>query len=794
MKYINQRESFLKKYKSTELIKEDSGPFANDILWGDSLIGRLINSAIRKTVIANNLRQMGQVEQRLRDTFESMIGESVVNDFDDSEKKMYNNAVMFSFLNSLKTAVENDEPLVELKKITNACITKVEDDDDIEDKDDLLDQLNKWMEFLDSIANTQTNVNYNLYFQNFNALYNIFLQYLKIKPVKVEIGKEYKYDSGNGVETVKVISLRNPMNVGVDTKWFTTDDEVNKDSNGNDETLDPKDAFVVSKVNNKYPDNSSGKNVKISSLKEQVNSKEQVVVQKPQPITSIKLLYEYFMKDPNMLDDIGEFLKMSTEQQDESKFKNIIIDIYEKNLSQKEISDRLLYLYKVTNVKKDGSFDGLSEDMSIAIAKFNETMSKIVDLDNEAKSENINLLRYNSFMKLYEVSNSISKIQEWWNNNMDIEKWLLSKEDIEEVKSDLDKKLEQTKDSIIISDIDPVIEICKIFNRAQKLHTTQVIPSGRKAGKVSNMTFREYTSFGGGTPENAGASGGPYRNNKVFDNWYDTVMDILKNRRYQPIFNVGTRLKVGDDYIEKAGAYLAKFMRDMLDGDEFFKNGKSEQGAQAKFLDKYFGYKGDEKLDYNPENIKTEKSDVVKKAYRFVSEPIGYVQEKDLQGTFFAMDDNDKIRYFFINEIDSSNAYVYWSNSMLELRNQFFTADTKFEFTGGGEVNIKDGSGGETYRMKASKIKIASLMNTKGEINKTQWDDISFYKADVGDKVTNGQLEKDKWTAAKLYTMVSLSGTVVTKKDLRRFKISKKLPAQIMPSYNDTKWDAVEFK
>jgi hypothetical protein len=40
-------------------------------------------------------------------------------------------------------------------------------------------------------------------------------------------------------------------------------------------------------------------------------------------------------------------------------------------------------------------------------------------------------------------------------------------------------------------------------------------------------------------------------------------------------------------------------MRDMLDGD-VFKNGKSEQGAH-KFLDKYFGYKGDEKLDFNPE-------------------------------------------------------------------------------------------------------------------------------------------------------------------------------------------------
>jgi hypothetical protein len=34
--------------------------------------------------------------------------------------------------------LKNDEPLVELKQITNACISKVEDDDDIEDKDNLL--------------------------------------------------------------------------------------------------------------------------------------------------------------------------------------------------------------------------------------------------------------------------------------------------------------------------------------------------------------------------------------------------------------------------------------------------------------------------------------------------------------------------------------------------------------------------------------------------------------------------------------------------------------------------------
>jgi hypothetical protein len=47
-------------------------------------------------------------------------------------------------------------------------------------------------------------------------------------------------------------------------------------------------------------------------------------------------------------------------------------------------------------------------------------------------------------------------------------------------------------------------------------------------------------------------------------------MDILKNRRYQPILMSGQDLRWVRLYRKKAG-YLAKFMRDMLDGDEFFK-------------------------------------------------------------------------------------------------------------------------------------------------------------------------------------------------------------------------------
>ena len=95
-----------------------------------------------------------------------------------------------------------------------------------------------------------------------------------------------------------------------------------------------------------------------------------------------------------------------------------------------------------------------------------------------------------------------------------------------------------------------------------------MIPSGRSGGKVSNKTFMEYTTFGGGDPSTAGKSGGPYRNNAIFNQWEDTVLDIQREKKYQPIFNIGTKLKVGDDLIEKAGANLRKFMTDMLDGDE----------------------------------------------------------------------------------------------------------------------------------------------------------------------------------------------------------------------------------
>ena len=82
------------------------------------------------------------------------------------------------------------------------------------------------------------------------------------------------------------------------------------------------------------------------------------------------------------------------------------------------------------------------------------------------------------------------------------------KAEVVKMKEKFDKIEKNMGKSIIINGIDPVLDIVKCFNRAYKIHTTQVIPSGRSGGRVSNKTFMEYTCFGGGDPSNAGKGGG----------------------------------------------------------------------------------------------------------------------------------------------------------------------------------------------------------------------------------------------------------------------------------------------
>jgi len=77
MKHIRKREVFLEKYKDQILL--ESGPLANDIHWGDSLIGRLFASISRMAKMGIDLKRIDGLLARLERAITDNVYEEVKN-------------------------------------------------------------------------------------------------------------------------------------------------------------------------------------------------------------------------------------------------------------------------------------------------------------------------------------------------------------------------------------------------------------------------------------------------------------------------------------------------------------------------------------------------------------------------------------------------------------------------------------------------------------------------------------------------------------------------------------------
>ena len=388
---------------------------------------------------------------------------------------------------------------------------------------------------------------------------------------------------------------------------------------------------------------------------------------------------------------------------------------------------------------------------------------------------------------------------------MDLKAWMLEKTEFEKVRINLDKKLAEKKDSVVINEMDPVLEIVKVFNRAYKLHTTQVIPTGRSGGKVSNQTFMEYHCFGGGSPANAGEGGGPYRNNAIFNQWEDCVNDVKKDKRYQCIFNVGTRIKVGNEYIEKAGMNLRKFMTDMLDGDELYKGGSGkEQGAQAKFLDKYFGYKADpEGKDTYYGDDKDVVTDVagkinpIKLATLDSNTALDYDGDlNNLKNTFFSLKLKDKSNnvertyFFYIQDIKGDIAYLSYSLTSFHMKNYIKNSN--------GGVKVDDSSftvkdeklNGNPYAIRATTISLKKLYKSDGAFALSGSIDIQAIskqtetdRATGVDKVNNSISNKQYILEDNISFTVMGAKHIIDLKDSKRIKVKESGVSTAMKTY-----------
>lgn len=897
MKYLNNREEFLKrsinkineykKYNDFDSINEDvenSGPFANDIPWGDSLLGRLINSTIRKAKVGANLVRIKGVARRLRDTFDELLGTSTAAELSEEDKKEYRKLIVFSFIDNLQKAVEEGANVGEIKNLTKAAINDIKNYEGLENKEKLISQLEEFLKFLEqfkddeggkSEADKEESTSKEAETsksgeKTADSLYPIMVKNLKSLGTILDAYKRVKIQTSDPVAKSSTIE---PYK----TKEGDTIEKIQKDVNINKKKLALADIRTKnSKVLQKYPKDNQVLPAGLvlvmeSSLFEAVpgtsnqpgGSQDRGNIKSgedhlTQAFSKLKIDIEILIspKDKGIGVDTA-FINAISSNAVDSNTKNQIKSLYkeinrylvgdkkstiqEKDPLYKEsvevISDnnkRIIVAEKIARFTKralqfdgEGLYGGLG-DLTKPLQDFVESIKQIMQMTpSEPNKEEIkkesSLFRYNSFIKMVreaegdtegtevkddksvgapDVMTTSQKIQDYWSKKIDIQDYVMEKTEVIKMKDKFDKLEKERKDAIVINGMDPVLDIVKCFNRAYKIHTTQVIPSGRTGGKVSNKTFMEYTSFGGGDPSNAGRSGGPYRNNAIFDQWENAVLDIMRDKKYQPIFNVGTKIKVGDELIEKAGSNLRKFMSDMLDGDELYKSGKDDKGQQAKFLDKYFGYKESdpnkisqdttfdgekesEEISNNANGIKT--VDLL-----FTKDPIKFESNEDLKRTFFTVFTKDgKVYYFFIQDVVGDTAYLVYSRSFYFFDKYISQSGISNKLDKGDLARLNKNRVSEEgtekaadYKLKATKKKIENLIGKDGVFKLSGGYDITYltkYDGKSNNANTKAALsdKPEVINVQSCYTLYQNTKDVETKSGKTRFVLNKDISNQI---------------
>jgi len=620
MKYLNNRDEFLNaiktvKYEDFKLNESvdmtNSGPFSNDVPWGDTLVGRLVNAIRRKIGIGVNIVRIQPLIRRMiiictiiRDIKLAIIDSASTGDDSDELADIAN----FEISDDKMTPIKDEDYLKEVDSIITEVIILIQDISveigvEIDNQDELikiLQELQKQVKEMkkkfkeeeegaqkdEEDKENKDNSKSKSYNENFKSVAQLMIQYKSAKDKQAELYK------GKNILAGKEVAGKEVAGKEVAGKEVGPGSELGK---SNKEVTAEVDNKNLSRVTD--------------SFLFEANQQSPVLLQ-------LKKTYDTFIQiEPDTIKSLESYLKMSEENQLASKFSGALDRIYTQIRKKQGISERILIkedinvllsndtkiadsinnLYNVSKQKPDGSFDGISPEMKSALVSFNTTMKNILssektkdtsDEDKEEVNKNISdvmdsfssrkLMRYNSFRKINEADDNTSKGDD--NKAQKLE-------DVEFVTISNQK-------SILSAYWTEIYELLKLFNRAYKLYTVNSIPGGRTGGKISRGVSNEYTPVGGGSfgsGENLSGTNGPYRNNRIFNMWENAVLDITRDRKYQPIFSKKTKIRVGDELKEAAGPIFLKLINDLLDGSKLYGQGQTGKGAQHEFIEKYFG-------------------------------------------------------------------------------------------------------------------------------------------------------------------------------------------------------------
>lgn len=812
MKYLRKREDYLDSINKAKVINEiyrkeeklrlitEEAPFENDISFGDSYLGRLVNSVIRKAKIGTRIVKIDSCIRRLKDTFDDIILSSVIGDISTEDKQTLARIMSASYFRAIQKAVDDyvkgEGSLDEIKNLVKSTIDYLDKDKQAEnmpDRREIIRQLEEFLKFLNPLKDEdeekekdkkddEENKNkrkelYNkvtgLFSKNFTSVARLYLMFAEIKKLnsqKYSSGQQQQYgkklkqfqkedrkkkvaeEIAKRKEAAEISGQeKGSIREGFKIKSFESFYEFIREA---DAVTPPESKSpVLSELSKLYKSISSRGEKETSDIMQSI-LKGDSLKSSEGTLSSLKRIYE----------QIRIKMGLSVNKLNESNTETFMSE------NERSLQERILSLYNVTKSNPKIP-DNLIENKNILqkineeILKFRSSMEECLSKDLYGSSEDkeestTEYLRYKRFDKIFEADeeeDTKTKVSKYWNEKIDLNKYAVSDSEVEKIKSEVDKKIATKKDSIEIQGMDPIIEIVKIFNRAYKLHTTQVIESGRSEGRVSNSVFLEYTSFGSGKPDSAGEGGGPYRHNATFDKWESAVLDIMGKKEYQRIFNVGTVVKVGSEYVEKAGSNLRKFMTDLLDGEELYKGSDRSggPGAQSKFLDKYFGYKDgtNSTLSYSDGNEpdlqtnNTTSSGI--KTPKLELKTLPYKEEKDsFKGSIFELICNeinqDPITYYcLVQDEDKDFYYITFSRTGKYILSALTNSEKTSVSTPSKFKNDEKDANGNNFKIFATKIKRNKLFE-KGEVKFPSNFELSMVQYETKDgKVDNKSGSKE---------------------------------------------------
>ena len=602
MRYLNNRYDFLDRYKVNEGTR--SGPFENDIPWGDSLVGRLIMATIRKSSIAINVTRIDKLTDRLKEQFSYMVDGSMVDMSNEKVATDISKTTIFALLKELKDGVDSGKDNETLISLTDSTIVEVEKAEiDEAKKNKLVDQLNKFKEFLKNQPKESGEVvddksKYPLMIKNLKALSLILSNYSKVKlgvelktqpkPAATETAttKPEVKTTTAPVETVKPAPATKPApkpKTGPHAGFFNKSEKIQSFG----------DFAKILEADRTNPlGNKPGANIDRNN----VTSGEDHVTQS---FNKLKKAIEVLIspKEKGIAVDVA-FINDLVKKSVNSDSKELIKSLYTE-INRYLVGDKKATLQDKEALYKEG-IEVLSDKNKLVIVaeKIARFAKRALQFDGENLYGSVGDLKvplkdFVDSMKLLMNEKPVKEegqdektgdsVKDYFYANVDYEPFAVD----ESERQRIEKEIVASDNAAL--DYDSVVEVLKLFNRAYKLHTTATIPGGRSGGAVSRSVYNEYTAFGGNSG-NSGTSDGPYRNNKIFDKWEDAVLDILKTKKYQVLFLKTTKIKVGGELRKNGGAIFRKLITDLLDGERLYK-----QGAQEKFLKEYFGGDADVK-------------------------------------------------------------------------------------------------------------------------------------------------------------------------------------------------------